>query len=100
MIAARLGTSSEQPLRFASSGVLQFFPDGVVIESIWRSDAPVRLDPSARAAVETSAAVIHKAAGGHVPVYGVNTGFGLLSRQRISPDELELLQREVEAVLR
>ena len=46
MIAARLGTSSEEPLRFASSGVLQFFPDGVVIESIWRSrsDWRARLD--------------------------------------------------------
>ncbi|MDA0813395.1 MAG: glycosyltransferase [Verrucomicrobia bacterium] len=46
MIAARMGKSSEELLRFASSGVLQFFPDGVVVESIWRSrsDWRARLD--------------------------------------------------------
>ncbi len=65
------------------------------IEAVWRSDAPVRLDPSARAAVETSAAVIHAAAGGDAPVYGVNTGFGKLASVRIAPQDTETLQRNL-----
>ena len=67
----------------------------VQLEAIWRSDAPVRLDPSARAAVEASAAVIQKAAKGDVPVYGVNTGFGKLASVRIAPEDTETLQRNL-----
>ena len=65
------------------------------IEAIWRSDAPVRLDPSAQTAVETSAAVIHTAARGTTPVYGVNTGFGKLACVRIAPNDTETLQRNL-----
>jgi histidine ammonia-lyase len=50
------------------------------------------LAASARAAIARSAAVVKKAAHGQDPVYGVNTGFGKLANQRISEDDLDLLQ--------
>lgn len=65
------------------------------IEAIWRSDTPVRLEPSARAAVEASWAVVRQAARGDDPVYGVNTGFGKLASVRIAPDDTETLQRNL-----
>lgn len=66
-----------------------------VLEAIWRTDAPARLDPSARPGVDASATVIHKAARGDDPVYGVNTGFGKLASVRIAPDDTEALQRNL-----
>ena len=65
------------------------------IEAIWRSGTPVRLDASARAGVEASAAVIQKAARGDAPVYGVNTGFGKLASVRIASEDTEALQRNL-----
>jgi histidine ammonia-lyase len=65
------------------------------LEALWRSDTPVRLDPAARPAVEASAAVIHAAAQGDTPVYGVNTGFGKLASVRIAPEDTETLQRNL-----
>ena len=52
----------------------------------------VALDPSCRAKVRASAAVVDKAAQGEMPVYGINTGFGKLATQRIARDDLALLQ--------
>ena len=65
------------------------------LEALWRSDTPVRLDLAARPAVEASAAVIHAAAKGVMPVYGVNTGFGKLASVRIAPQDTETLQRNL-----
>jgi histidine ammonia-lyase len=45
--------------------------------------------------VEASAAVIHAAAQGDTPVYGVNTGFGKLASVRIAPEDTETLQRNL-----
>ena len=53
------------------------------------------LNPSARAPIAASAAVVQKAAAGDAPVYGVNTGFGKLANKRISQGELEALQRNL-----
>jgi histidine ammonia-lyase len=65
------------------------------LEALWRSDTAVRLDPAARPFVEASAAVIHAAAKGDTPVYGVNTGFGKLASVSIAPDDTETLQRNL-----
>ena len=65
------------------------------LDAFWRSDAPARLDPLSRPAVEASAVVIHKAARGDTPVYGVNTGFGKLASVRIAPQDTETLQRNL-----
>jgi histidine ammonia-lyase len=50
------------------------------------------LVPAAYEAIRASAAVVQRAAHGDAPVYGVNTGFGKLANQRISEDDLDLLQ--------
>ena len=65
------------------------------LERLWRSSDAVTLDPSARADVEASAALIAKAARGDTPVYGVNTGFGKLASVRIAPEDTETLQRNL-----
>jgi len=46
------------------------------LETIWRGQGPVQLDPMARSAVEASAKTVARAASGDMPVYGINTGFG------------------------
>ena len=65
------------------------------LERLWRSDDAVTLDPSARADVEASAALIAAAARGDTPVYGVNTGFGKLASVRIAAEDTETLQRNL-----
>jgi histidine ammonia-lyase len=52
----------------------------------------VALDPSHRAAVAASAALVQRATEGDAPVYGVNTGFGKLATKRIARDDLATLQ--------
>ena len=42
-----------------------------------------------------SRAVVERLAAGDAPVYGVNTGVGLLSDVRVPPEDLEQLQRNV-----
>ena len=65
------------------------------LEALWRSDGPVRLDPSARTAVDASADVVARAAGGDAAIYGVNTGFGKLASVRIAPRDTQTLQRNL-----
>ncbi len=65
------------------------------LETIWRGNGPLALDPGARLAVAASAAIIAAAARGDVPVYGVNTGFGKLASVRIAPQDTETLQRNL-----
>ena len=65
------------------------------LEHIWRGSGPVALDPSAKAGVDASAAIIAAAARGDAPVYGVNTGFGKLASVRIAPQDTETLQRNL-----
>ncbi|MDZ7904658.1 MAG: histidine ammonia-lyase [Cypionkella sp.] len=65
------------------------------LETLWRGVGAVALIPSARAAIEASAAVIAAAARGDAPVYGVNTGFGKLASVRIAPADTETLQRNL-----
>ncbi|OZA01423.1 MAG: hypothetical protein B7Y02_17650, partial [Rhodobacterales bacterium 17-64-5] len=57
------------------------------LERIYRTEAPVRLDPAARPGVDWAAAQIAKAAAGSAAVYGVNTGFGKLSSLKIAPQD-------------
>ncbi|OAN73352.1 histidine ammonia-lyase [Jannaschia sp. EhC01] len=65
------------------------------LETLWRTDGSVRLDPAARGGVDASAALITKASQGADPVYGVNTGFGKLASVRIAPQDTETLQRNL-----
>ena len=53
---------------------------------------PLALDPACRPGIRASQALVQRAADGDAPVYGVNTGFGKLANQRISKDQLAVLQ--------
>jgi histidine ammonia-lyase len=65
------------------------------VEAVARRLRPVGLGEGARAAIEAARAVVEAAAAGDSPVYGVNTGFGSLARQRIAPAELRQVQRNL-----
>ena len=65
------------------------------LETIWRGNGAVALDPIARAKIDTSAAVVAAAAQANAPVYGVNTGFGKLASVRIAPRDTQKLQRNL-----
>jgi histidine ammonia-lyase len=54
-----------------------------------------QLDPACHAAIDASTATVARVISEGRTVYGVNTGFGLLARKKISPGELELLQRSI-----
>ncbi len=53
------------------------------------------LSPEAIKKMLRSRAVVEKLAAGESPVYGVNTGVGLLADVRVPPEDLEQLQRNV-----
>jgi histidine ammonia-lyase len=65
------------------------------LERVSNHREPVELAPQAVAAIERSRAVVEKLASGDEPVYGVNTGVGLLADVRVPPEQLEDLQRNV-----
>jgi len=63
------------------------------VVAVAREDAPVVLADSARRAMEESAAIVERLAGGTEPVYGVSTGFGSLANTPIPPERRHELQR-------
>lgn len=65
------------------------------LERLYRSEAPARLDPSARPGVEAACARIAAAATGGAAVYGVNTGFGKLASLKIAASDTATLQRNL-----
>jgi histidine ammonia-lyase len=65
------------------------------VRRIWRDAAPLALDASAYAAIETSAATIKRIVERGAPAYGINTGFGKLAKTHIPNDQLEELQRNL-----
>ncbi|NBE08924.1 histidine ammonia-lyase [Paragemmobacter ruber] len=65
------------------------------LERLYRSGAPARLAPAARAGVEAAAARIATAAAGDAAVYGVNTGFGKLASLKIAAKDTATLQRNL-----
>jgi histidine ammonia-lyase len=60
-----------------------------------REREPCSLDPAARERVEASRAVVKQVVSRGDPVYGVNTGFGELARERVSDAEMQLLQERL-----
>lgn len=62
------------------------------VASIVNGEASVALSDVGKARVIESRARIEAALASGVAIYGVNTGFGELSRIRISEDDIELLQ--------
>ena len=55
----------------------------------------VSLAPAAAERMLRSRAVVEHLAGGDAPVYGVNTGVGLLADVRVPPGDLDQLQRNI-----
>jgi len=65
------------------------------IVAVARGRVPVRLDTSCDARVRRARELIDSIAASGDPVYGVDTGFGELSRVRIPHDELAELQQNL-----
>ena len=65
------------------------------VEEVARRGGVVTLGPGAAAAVDASHAALAAAAADGAPHYGVNTGFGSLSRTRIDAADLAALQRNL-----
>jgi len=62
------------------------------VAAVAREHAPVRLAPEARRRMAESRAVVERVRTGDRPIYGVNTGFGLLKNKVIPGDQLRQLQ--------
>ncbi len=62
------------------------------LQQIHTQVTPLELEPACRSGIRASQALVQRAADGDAPVYGVNTGFGKLANQRISKDQLAVLQ--------
>lgn len=55
----------------------------------------LKLDDQCKPAIHASAQTIEKVLQQDRPVYGINTGFGLLAKKRIAPEDLKDLQRKL-----
>lgn len=65
------------------------------LRRVWREPVELALSPKCHAKIDAAAATVARVLAEGRVVYGINTGFGLLASQRISPDELGLLQRSL-----
>jgi histidine ammonia-lyase len=77
---------------------MQLNGEDLTIEEVCAAAAGNAKASLAAAAVrnmERSRAVVERLAAGDAPVYGVNTGVGLLADVRIAPEDLDQLQRNV-----
>jgi len=65
------------------------------VRQVAREHRGVSMGETARRAVDAARAVIDDRAEGPEPIYGVNTGFGSLSRVRIAADDVRQVQRNL-----
>ncbi len=73
-------------------------PDSLTIDAVVavaRSGETVKVSPASIAAMKRSRAVVETALTDGLPHYGINTGFGSLSKQRIGQNDLAALQRNL-----
>ena len=66
-----------------------------VLETIFSNQKEVSIDRSYKSNVEASAEIVKQAVSAGKPVYGINTGFGKLSNQKINVEQTEELQRNL-----
>ncbi len=66
-----------------------------VLETLYQTGQPARLDPSCDPIIEKGAGRIAELAAGSKPVYGINTGFGKLASIRIDAADVATLQRNL-----
>lgn len=77
---------------------IQLSTDALSIDdvvSVARESARVQVTPKSIAAMKGSRAVVERALRDGEPHYGINTGFGSLSKQRIGEADLAALQRNL-----
>lgn len=77
---------------------MKIMPSELTLEQlrqIWQQHTAVSLDDSAYQAIDASHAALQQIIGRDKSAYGINTGFGLLARTRISDDQLEQLQKNL-----
>jgi histidine ammonia-lyase len=65
------------------------------LRAAWSGAGKLALDPAAYAAIEASAAAVQAIVAKGDPAYGINTGFGLLAKKHIAPEQLARLQRNL-----
>jgi len=65
------------------------------LRRVYAGPLGVAIDAAALGAVREAHAVTARLAAGDAPVYGINTGFGLLANTRIAPAQRTLLQRNI-----
>ena len=65
------------------------------LEAIYRTDANIEIDKTAKAGVDLAASKIAAAVKSGAPTYGVNTGFGKLASVQIPAGDTALLQRNL-----
>jgi histidine ammonia-lyase len=65
------------------------------LRRIWAGGVRLALAPAATQRIERAAQAVATIAAGDTPAYGVNTGFGKLSQQRIPREQLAQLQRNL-----
>ncbi|MEC9158021.1 MAG: aromatic amino acid lyase, partial [Planctomycetota bacterium] len=65
------------------------------VVAVARGHAPVSLADPARERVAAARAVVAAAADHVDPIYGLNTGFGSLSKVRISVEQVHEIQRNI-----
>ena len=65
------------------------------LRAAWSAHGTLALADSARAPIEASAAAVQAIVAKGDPAYGINTGFGLLAKRHIPPEQLEQLQQNL-----
>jgi histidine ammonia-lyase len=61
------------------------------IAAVARSYQRIKLHENARTSVAENSAMLLSLADSNTPIYGVNTGFGILASKKIAPDQLSTL---------
>ncbi len=65
------------------------------LRAAWRGPARVDLDAATRGRIDEGALAVSTALASHEPIYGINTGFGMLANVRIPDDHLAELQENL-----
>lgn len=65
------------------------------VEDVAHRHRPVELTPEALQRVESSRSSLQRALANGEAIYGVNTGFGSLARQRLAPEQLTAVQHNL-----
>jgi histidine ammonia-lyase len=65
------------------------------IADLVQVDSKITLSKEALVRVKESRRLVEKLAAGNQPLYGINTGFGVLARQRVPAEGLEKLQENL-----